>query len=178
MLVKDDIVAESLELVAHAAALAVPRTRDGIRGHAGFGTVLHPGHAVALRIQERHSRPRREEDHQVVRYCLAVLVSVDDLEGLGEGQEMRIWMISGDPAHAVQVVAIQDVTGDVKAKETWLRLGNLCRDLREVRFRLVPGYQLIPAPRCAGAGVHANRLVGVTSVARARDALGTTSPRG
>jgi hypothetical protein len=67
--VKDDIVAESLEPVAHAAALAVPRTRDGICGHAGFrirrilpgGCVLDP--AVLLvpdfvdAVRDRHYFP-------------------------------------------------------------------------------------------------------------------------
>ncbi len=123
MLVKDDIVAESLELVAHAAALAVPRAFDGIRGHAGFGSVLHPSHAVAVGIREAHPRPARENEHQVGWYRLVVFVSVHDLEGLGEGQEMRTWIRSSDPAHATEVGGAQDVAGDVPAEEPRLRLG-------------------------------------------------------
>ena len=97
--VEDDIVAEPLELVTHAAALTVPGTLNGIPGYAGFCAVLHPSHAVTVGIQEAHPRPGREDDHQIDRYRLVVLVSVHDVEGFGEGQEMRISIRSGDPAH-------------------------------------------------------------------------------
>ena len=69
---KDDIVAESLELVAHAAALAVLRTREGICGHAGFrirrilpgGCVLDPAVLVVPdfvdAVRDRHYFPRHQ----------------------------------------------------------------------------------------------------------------------
>ena len=59
--VEDDIAAQPIVLEAQATAFTVPRTLDRILGYAGFRTVLHPGHAVAVRIQERHipARPRR-----------------------------------------------------------------------------------------------------------------------
>src|ERR1017187_7807840 len=108
VLVEDDIAAQPVELVAHAAALTVPGTLDGILGHASFGAVLHPGHAVAVGIQEAHPRPRREYEHQVGWYSLAIFKFVDDSEGLGERQEMRAWISHGDPAHAGEVAAVEN----------------------------------------------------------------------
>ncbi len=61
VLVEDDIAAEPVELVAHATTLAVPGTLDGILGHAGFGTVLHPGHAVTTVWDSRTLIPGQAE---------------------------------------------------------------------------------------------------------------------
>ena len=173
VLVEDDIAAQPIVLEAQATAFTVPRTLDSIRGHAGFGTVLHPGHAVAVRIQERHSRPGREDDHQVGCNRLVVFISVDDLEGLGEGQEMRTWIRSGDLAHSAEVVAVEDVAGDMPPEKPWLGLGDLRRNLREVGIRILLGEVLVPAPRCAGARVKPHRFQCIASAARARDTLNT-----
>src|ERR1035438_9657251 len=150
VLVEDNIAAQLVELIAHAAALTVPGTLDSILGHADFGAVLHPGHAVVEGIQERHSRPAREDDHQVGWYRLVVFISVDKIESLGECQEMCTWIRSGDPAHAVQVVGAQDVAGNVPTKQPWLGLGDLGRNLREIGIRILLGKVLVPAPRYAG----------------------------
>ena len=153
VLVEDDVAAQPVELVAHATALTVAGTLDSILGRAGFGIVLHPGHAVAVRIQEAHPWPARIDEHQVGWYRLVVFVAVDDIEGLGEGQEMCTWIGFGDPAHAVQVFAAKDVAGDVPAEEPRLRLGDCGRDLFEILVRMMLGQILVPPPRCAGRGV-------------------------
>jgi hypothetical protein len=116
VLVEHYIAAESRQLITQATSLAVPRTPNGILGYAGFGSVLHPGHAVAAGIVERHPRPSREYDHQVARQRLTLFVAVDDIEGLGERQKMRMWIRIGDPAHAAQVIGAEDVAGDMPAK--------------------------------------------------------------
>jgi len=178
VLVEDDIAAEPLELVALATALAVPRTLDGIPGHAGFRSVLHPRHPVTMRIQEPHPRPGRKDDDQVARDHLVVFVSVDNLERFAERQEMRSRIRRGDPAHAAEVFAVEDVAGDVPAKQPRLRRGDLRRDLCEVRVRMLLGELLVPAPRCAGAGIKPKCLKCVASLAQAWDALRATSPWG
>lgn len=47
---------------------------------------------------------------------LVVFVAIDDIEGLGERQKMRLWIRTGDPAHAVQVVGAENVAGNMPAK--------------------------------------------------------------
>lgn len=178
VLVEDDIVAQALELIAHAACLTIPGTLNRIRGHAGFCAVLHPGHAVAMGIREAHPRPSREDDDQVVWHHLTVFVSIDDFEGLGEGQEMRVWIRRSDPAHAAQVFAAQNVAGDVPAKQTRLRRGDLRRNLCEIRIRTMLGEMLVPAPRLARAGIKPKRLKCVASLAQAWNAFLATLPGG
>src|SRR5665213_2820548 len=173
VLVEDDIAAQPIVLEAQAAAFTVPRTLDGILRYAGFGAVLHPGHAVAMGVQEGHPRPGREDDHQVCCYRLVIFISVDDLEGLGEGQEMRTWIRSRDPAHSAEVVAVEDVTGDMPPEKPWLGLGDLRRNLREIGIRILLGQFLVPAPRCAGARVKPHRFQCIASAARAGDTLNT-----
>lgn len=65
VLVKDYIAAQLWQFIAQATGLTVPRTPNGILGYAGFRSVLHPGHTVAIRIVELHPRPSREYDCQV-----------------------------------------------------------------------------------------------------------------
>src|ERR1700722_2263436 len=162
-------MAQPVVLEADATALTVPRTLDSIRGHAGFGTVLHPGHAVAVRIQERHSRPGREDDHQVGCNRLVVFISVNDLEGLSECEKICAWIRSGDLAHRAEVVAVEDVAGNMPPKKPWLGLGDLRSNLREIGIRILLGEVLVPAPRCAGARVKPHRLQCIASAARAGD---------
>ena len=107
--VEDDIAAQPIVLEALVAARAVPGALDGVLRYAVFGPAPNPGHAVPSGIQEAHPRPRREDEHQVGWYRLVVFVSIDDLEGLGEGQEMCTWIGRGDPAHALQVFAAEDI---------------------------------------------------------------------
>lgn len=59
--VEDDIAAYPGKLVAHATALTVPRTPNGILGYAGFRAVLHPRDSVAVGIEElaAPARPSR-----------------------------------------------------------------------------------------------------------------------
>ena len=97
------------------------------RGLALFA--VHPGHEVAVGIQEPHPRPRREDDDEVDWDRLVVFVSVDDLEGLGEGQKMYARIGTGNPAHAAQIFAAEDVAGDMPAKQSRLRCSDLRRNL-------------------------------------------------
>jgi hypothetical protein len=176
VLVENYIAAQSRQRIAQATGLTVPRTPNGVLGYAAFIPVLHPGHAVTVGIVEDHPRPSREYDHQVARQRLAVLVSVDDIEGLGERQKMRMWISIGDPAHAVQVVGAEDVAGNMPAKQMRLGLGNVCCNLFEVGIRVTPGDALVPAPCLAGARVEPIGLQCVASLAGTRDALRTTFP--
>ena len=116
VLAEDYIAAQPWQFVAQATGLTVPRAPHGILGYSGFRSVLHPGHAVVVRIVEPHPGPRREYGHQVAGQRLALFVAVDDSEGLGEREKMRAGIRTGDPAHAVQVVSAEDVAGDMPAK--------------------------------------------------------------
>ena len=163
--VEDDIAAQPVELVAHATALTVSGTLDGIPGYAGFRPILHPGNSVTtVGIREHHPWPGREYEHQVDWNRLTVFEAVDDLEGLGESQEMCTWIRSGDPAHAAEVVAVEYVAGNVPTKQTRFRRGDPCRNLHEIGIRMILGEKLIPMPRFAGAVVEPIRLEGVATL--------------
>ena len=60
VLVENYIAAQPWQFIAQATGLTVPRTPNGILGYAGFRSVLHPGHAVAVGIVESHPRPSRK----------------------------------------------------------------------------------------------------------------------
>ena len=110
-----------------------------------------------------------ETRHAVVR------VSVDDVEGLGECKEICAWIRSGDPAHAAEVFAVENVAGNVPTKQTWLCFGDPRRNLREIGIRVMLGEKLVPAPRCAGAGIETKGLECVASLAKTWYGSRTTS---
>jgi hypothetical protein len=89
---------------------------------------------------------------------------------------MCTWIRSGDPAHAAEVVAVEYVAGNVPTKQTWLRLGDLCRNLLEVGIRMMLGEKLVPVPRFAGARIEPKGLECVTSLAQTWDVSRTTFP--
>jgi hypothetical protein len=63
MLMKDHIYAKAGEFKTHPAVLTTARTQQSVFRDPEFGSILHPGHAVAVGIGELYPRPGREYDY-------------------------------------------------------------------------------------------------------------------